>query len=235
MIDDDALDSRLRAADRARSVPKSPDSLGDLLHEVTQRKPIRTRHLKLVTTLGVGALIAIGAGVLPAAAAIQSFIAQIVDNPPGEGSEVIPDEGWLDTNASDIEMFVASRYPEELPLPGGVAPEDVMHTVAFSISQMGGVTQEIAVDQAYESYVYCRWVDVWLTTDDSGDIDGRNFAAGVMSDAASWPAVVATDGGGVVDQLNSFADAAAEGERDQDESAFQFNACPDWKAMGLSQ
>ena len=240
MIDDGELERRLALLDPARSNParSNPaveDSLDRLLSEVRVPRRRRPRHLKLVSALIVGGVIVAGAGALPAAAAFRAFLAQAVADPPGAGTEVIPDSDWIDTRAPDIDEFVASRFPESLPLPGGVEPHDVVTTVAFSINRMNGITQEIGVDRAYESYIYCRWVDVWLTSDAGGDTGGRDYAAQIMLDATTWPAVVATDGGGIVESQIAFARAAADGNRAEVQTAFDSNGCPGWKSLGAER
>jgi hypothetical protein len=235
LIDDNELDTRLARLDPARPVAVSDQSFDDLLSEVGVSRRRRPRSWKFVSAVITGGVIVIGAGALPAAAAIEAFLAQVVESAPGAGTEAIPESDWIDTGAGDIDAFVASRYPEALPMPGGVDPADVVATVAFSIGQSSGIRQEIGVDVAYESYIYCRWVDVWLTADSSGDAAGREYAARIMMDATTWPARVATDGGGVVDSQIAFAQAAAAGDRAEVQTAFAFNGCPGWKALGSEQ
>jgi hypothetical protein len=236
MIDDDVLSTRLTSIDPARLLPASDDAFDALLHEVGIVKKRRPRHLGLVSALALGGLVVVGAGALPAAAAIQSFLAQFVhDPPPGGGTETIPGSDWIDVEASDIDDFVASRYPESLPLPDGVDQESVVSTVSFSITRLGGIRQEIGVDLAYEAYIYCRWVDVWLESDSTGDADNRDHAAKIMTEATAWPALVTSDGGGVVDQQKRFAAAATDLDRTGVQAAFDANACPDWKAMGAAE
>jgi hypothetical protein len=236
MIDDEALDARLTSIDRASSLHGTDDGLDALLHDVSSSARRRPRRLKLVSAFAVGALIVVGAGALPAAAAIQSFLAQFVeDPPPGGGTETIPDSDWIDVEAADIDDFVASQYPDSLPLPDGVDQEAVISTVSFSITRLGGIRQEIGVDLAYEAYIYCRWVDVWLESDARGDAVDREYAAKIMTEATAWPALVASDGGGVVDQQKRFAAAATNGDRTEVQAAFDANACPDWKAMGSTE
>lgn len=235
MINDDELGARLTKLDRAQSVIATDESLDELLHKITIPAKRRANHLKLVSGLAVGGLLVIGVGVLPAAAAVRAFLAQVVEEPPGGGTEVIPESDWIDTGAGDIREFVASRYPDALPLPRGVARNDVIDTVAFSISRTAGIRQTTGVDRAYESYIYCRWVDVWLTSDAVGDGAGKNYAANIMHDAATWPATVAGDGGGVVEQQTKFATSAESGDSLGVQDAFDSNGCPGWKSLGSTQ
>ena len=235
MINDHELGVRLAQLDPARDAREPGPLFDDLLRTVSTSRGRKPRRLKLASALIVSSVVVIGVGALPAVAAIQDFLAQVVENPPGEGSEVIPDSAWIDTGTSDLGEFVASRYPESLPLPGGVDRGDVVDTVAFSIGNLGGITQDVGVDLAYESYVYCRWVDVWLTADANGAADDRAYAAGIMMDATKWPALVRTDGGGVVDSQIKFAQAAASGDSAEVLKAFEYNACPAWKSMGSQQ
>jgi hypothetical protein len=235
LTDDNELDARLARLDPARALAVDDQALDHLMDGARLSSRRRPRSWKFVSAVITGGVIVLGAGALPAAAVIQAILAQVVESPPGAGTEAIPESDWIDTGAEDIDAFVASRYPEDLPLPGGVDPADVVTTVSFSISQSSGLRQEIGVDVAYESYIYCRWVDVWLTTDAGGDAAGREYAATIMMDATTWPARVATDGGGVVDSQIAFAQAATAGDREEVQTAFAFNGCPGWKALGSEQ
>lgn len=234
MISDHELDARLAQLDPARSVSVADTAFDQMLSGV-RASPRRGHRSLRISAIIAGGVIVLGAGAFPAAAAIQAFLAQTVETTPGAGTEAIPGSDWIDTGAEDIDEFVASRYPESLPLPDGVDPADVVATVVFSISQSRGLRQEVGVGVAYESYIYCRWVDVWLTTDSSGDFAGRDYAARIMMDATTWPARVASDGGGVVDSQITFARAAAAGDRAEVQRAFDFNGCPGWKALGSEQ
>ena len=91
------------------------------------------------------------------------------------------------------------------------------------------------MDLAYESYIYCRWVDVWLTADANGAAADRSYAAGIMMDATKWPALVRADGNGVVDSQVMFAEAAAAGDSAEVLRAFEYNACATWKSLGSQQ
>lgn len=235
MIPDDDLTARLRRIDPAASTIDVSDSLDSLLEEVRKQKPRRKRRLGLISTLTVGGLIAVGAGALPAAAAIRSFLAEFVEGPAPSGSEVIAGYDWIDTSAPDIAEFVASRYPDDLPLPNGIDRQDVIDTVTYSISHMGGITQEIGVDRAYEAYYYCRWVDVWLASDSADNRSDRDYAARIMVESAAWPSFdVGGDGTGV-ELRKEFGAAAVAGDRTGVQYAFEISACADWKSMGQEQ
>lgn len=235
MISDDDLTARLSKVDPAASTAGGPETLDALLADVRSQPLRRRRRLGLVTTLTVGGLIAVGAGALPAAAAIRSFLAEFVEGPPPSGSEVIEGYDWIDTTASDIPDLVASRYPDNLRLPNGIDRQDVVDTITYSISNMGGITQEIAVDQAYEGYFYCRWVDVWLASDSADNQSDRDYAARIMVESATWTALVASDGGGVVQSREDFGEAAVAGDRSEVQKAYDYNACAGWKSMGQAQ
>ena len=118
MIDDHELDVRLARLDPASIYSEPGPLLDDLLGTVSTSRGSKPRRLKVVSALIVGSVVVIGVGALPAVAAIQAFLAQGVEIPPGAGTEVIPDSDWIDPGAADISEFVASRYPESLPLPG---------------------------------------------------------------------------------------------------------------------
>jgi hypothetical protein len=84
--------------------------------------------------------------------------------------------------------------------------------------------------RTYESAAYAEWIGAWLAADSAGDVVARAEATRALRDACTWPAIVATDGGGIVEMMEQFADAAEIGDRDGVEYAAQGNA--EWPATG---
>ena len=239
MIDDSELTRRFSKAVPARLDPPTRDALDEMVRSVSRgsRPRFSSRRTKWLSIVGGLSVIAIGAGALPATAdAVRSFMAYSVDQTGRGGTETIPNSRWIDTSQSDVAELVQSKYPESLPLPTGVLRSDVESTVAYSITQMGGVTQDVAIDVAYESYLFCRWTDVWLESDAQGKSSTRDAAAKVLADAVQWPAFVAVDADGSVTAMRKQhgADAAA-GNRAGVQQAFLGEGCADWQTMGARQ
>lgn len=58
----------------------------------------------------------------------------------------------------------------------------------------------------------CSWTGYWLDAFASGDIDARTEALAVLEEIPSWPALNASDGGGVIDAMIRNAQLAAAGD-----------------------
>lgn len=242
----DSLDSLLRAADplvlRAERRP-DPDTFLQALDrrdEVpsTTKDPRRRRRVAVLwITLGLAAGVGIAA---PAAAGVGSFLARTGTYPPAPNSssetqtEVVPDSEWIDATARDYVDYALTVYDTSLPLPDRYVAEDVAKRVAvhqFEVAAEYGVPvvqQTIGLKRAYESAVRCVWISNWQVAAKSGDRTEQQRSADVMAESATWPATVATDGGGVVDALRSEADGARRGDASMVASAYQSNACEEF-------
>ncbi|MFT4213859.1 MAG: hypothetical protein QM622_03680 [Microbacterium sp.] len=65
----------------------------------------------------------------------------------------------------------------------------------------------------FEQYARCAWRAEWLAADDAGDTARETTAASTLRAAASWPATVASDGGGLVAGELAVANAAIADDR----------------------
>lgn len=139
-----------------------------------------------------------GALALPTAAvAEQYFQAQtgIIDD--GYGTETQAGDEWIATEAADFGAYVSSVAPRELPTPAGFDWEAEAATVASWYSDEPGTVQRIGLVSDLERALWLGWLLEWIEADSAGDNSRREQAIAVLREAPTWPATVATDGGGI--------------------------------------
>ena len=228
MMTDEELAARLERADPGREQRASRATLDTLVRESEVAAPGRRRFPRLAVILGGLGVMLLGAGVAApvAADAIREFLAQ-TGTTCGAGTECNPDDEWIDTSAPDLAEYAGSVIPS-LPLPDPMTSDDLVRAVDAQLSANPGMQTETGIQRTFETIAYCAWVERWLELDDRGDVEGRTAAGVILQEAATWPAIVATDGGGIVDMLQAFGDLAAEGSRDAVQATAQMNACEAW-------
>lgn len=69
-----------------------------------------------------------------------------------------------------------------------------------------------AIMVTLEFNAVCVWTEYWLDAFASGDTDARTQALAVLEEIPSWPALNASDGGGVIDAMIRNAQLAAAGD-----------------------
>jgi len=233
MITDDELDGRLRAGDASRGFMASEQGLDALARNAERlagQQGAPRRRRRLFAGLSLAGLVVFGGAIAaPAAAdAIREFLAQS-DWRCTFGSECgDPDDGWIDTSAADLPDYLASVYPEQLPFAAPLTREDVLASIGGELASTPALTSETSVQRLFENTAYCSWVGLWLDSDTAGDTASRDDATAVLRDAASWPAMTATDGGGIMDNQAAFAGLAEDGDREGVMLAAQMNACASW-------
>jgi hypothetical protein len=209
---EEELDERLRSFDRMRGVAVPDEVLEQLLAEARSRGRIglrrKTAAIVGAALLGLGGLVA-----APAAAdAVREWLA-VADWQPEAGGEILPDSEMVDLSAPDLPDYIASRYPEWLPLAPGQTREELIATVVEQWSNVpeAGFTQEVGLRHSFEIAAYCGWVGAWL---DAENLDRAAEAGRVLADAAHWPAMEATDGDIIVEIMDEVARSAAAGDRE---------------------
>jgi len=233
MPDDfDALHKRMSLADPAVYLHVDDDTLTRLLDE--SKRPHVSVRRRLFIGVSIVGVFAIGAVAAPAAAdVLRAFFAQTGTFGNAEMSEEDSSE-WIDLLAPDAREYIASVYPDYLPVPSGIDAQQFRLTVADSIiatarttsEQEGGggvLQQRTGLVRSFEQTAYGEWIRTWLVADKAGDLVARDAAAAVMQKATTWPAFVATDGGGIIARMQTFADAAHDGDRDGMQAAAQYN------------
>lgn len=206
----DDIDRRLTAADRAHAADAGTL---DALAVAARREASLSRHRRLVA-IGVSALLAVGGGVVaaPAAAdAVREFLAQS-DWFPSPGGEVLPASEWVDTGQPDLRAYLDTLATDGVELAPGQDRDSLLDAVAESHAANPGLIQEVGLRRSFEVRAYCGWAVELLDAHRDGD-DGRyDSAAEHVLSAAEWPALVATDGGGITDRLRDVGHAAVDRE-----------------------
>jgi len=217
------LDSRL--ARLSRSVDVGPEVL-DVLAISTRDVARSTLRHRLIAGVTAGLLV-LGAGAVaaPAAAdAVREFLAQ-TGRPIGSGSEVIPDSEWIDLGAPDLRQYVESIYPEYVLLAPGQTRESAIDVVVEMWGQRNGETQAVGLQRTVETLAFCGWTTEWISAREDDDPGRAKTAAEMMLLTTTWPAVIATDGGGIVDDQRGYANAAIAGDRAGVSPALTANGC----------
>lgn len=210
-MNDDDLDTRL--ARLARTADVDPRALDALVGAT--RTTAQSLRRRLGAALGLIAVLVIGGGVIAAPASadvVRHFLAQL-GIPVGGGSEVIPESEWVDLEASDLRAYIDHVFPDETPLPPSLTREEIIDRTYAIWSTPDAMTQEVGLRRSVESFAYCGWAMELIDAQRDGDEGRYDHAAAIVLSAADWPALVATDGGGITDRLREVGTAAVEGER----------------------
>jgi hypothetical protein len=220
----------LRDADPATSLTTDAATLESLIGAARRNRPNRRRFF---IGAGIAGVLAIGIAAPAAADVVRAFLAQTGEfGLPGftENDE----SEYIDLLAPDAREYIMTVYPDYLPTPVAVDEHEFQLAVADKIvaaavatsQQEGGVgveQQRTGLVRTFEQFSYNEWIRAWLVADAAGDSAARDEATAVLADACSWPAFVATDGGGVIARMQTFADAAADGDRNGMQAAAQYN------------
>jgi hypothetical protein len=209
---DDELDARLKSADRMTGVSITGEALDKAFSDAREQAQ-RRRRLRVVVLAGSVA-VALGGGAIAAPAVadtIRDWLA-VAAWQPEPGGEILDSE-MVDLSAPDLPAYIASRFPEWLPIPPGATREQLIEDVVERWQGVpeAGFTQEVAFRESFESLAYCGWVDAWLT---SGEPATTARATEVLREAIDWPAFTQTDGGGRREFLTAYAIAAEAGDHD---------------------
>ncbi len=233
-VSDTELLAALRLADPAATteVPASA-ALAAVRHARASRV---SRRRWPVWAAALAALVVIG---VPAGAIATGFAARTgwfgSPNPGDDRDSVVSTESddseWLDLGAQDLPEVVAALYPEWLPLAPGMTREALVTRVAEAMAQADAVGQETLVRRTFEYEAYRDWIGAWIAAHENGDASGQEAAADVLRHAASWPAMAATDGGGVTDVMRAFADRIAMGDSDAAQALAQVEDAPGWDGV----
>ncbi|CUU54070.1 hypothetical protein Ga0074812_10273 [Parafrankia irregularis] len=135
---------------------------------------------------------------------------------------------WLNTGASDFREVMESLQPNDIPLPAGRSWQPVIDNSVANGQREGALMQVTGVRAAFAFYAECVWDYEWLVARQAGDSGRVDRAVEVMGGMASWPIVIATDGGGVRDWLRNMADAAARGDEGPVRQNLAANCDADW-------
>ena len=131
-----------------------------------------------------------------------------------------PNNQVVEMTKADYPQLVASEWPSYVPLPDGynqtafaTAIGQRMHDNAVADAKREGapgVEETVAlIHTDLENAGRCVWIQEWL--DAAPNSAQRQRATALLAESATWPATVASDGGGVVDSLRTVAEAAKTG------------------------
>lgn len=235
MIDDEELTQRLsRAGAAQRSIAVPPGTAALLVAETRRRAESRSLRRKMLA--GIGGVALVGGGIVAAPAAaevIHQFLTQ-TDIVFG-GSDVIEDSEFVDTSAPDLGAYLESIYPQDLPLAPGQTKEGVIEHVRAERSAQPGITQKVDLLRSLEHAAYIGWIDEWITAHKVGDTDRTATAAAMIADAATWPAFVATDAGGVTYMMSRYGEAVAAGDADAAQELAQVEGAASWDGVDRAE
>jgi hypothetical protein len=222
---DEELDARLRSADRMNGIA-IPDDVLDRVFAEARAEGRRGGRVR-TGVIGAGVVLGLigGAVAAPAIAdTVRAWLA-VSEWQPEAGGEVLPGSEMVDLSAADLPEYIASRYPEWLPLAPGETREHLIDEVVARWSMGSGNTQEVGLRHDFEMLAYCGWVDAWLNSADPSEVAQ---ATTVFRQAIDWPAMNETDGGGTREFLTVYAMAAEAGDRDGIQFAAWQYGCDAW-------
>lgn len=245
-------EARLRALGQLRSSPQAhveTEALTEMLEDPGTRSSADRgrpwRRYRIITRghrILVGGLIVLaGAGVAVPAAALTSWLARTGEFGDLATSTEVDDTEWIQLGASDAPQVVIDAYPDYLTLPDDVPQEAAIADVSRLFDRMaaeaGGqaLAQEGLMTQTYEFFAVCAWTGEWLDAHESGDASRADRAAHWLGDTESYPAVLAHDGGGVIDSLLGFAAAARDGDAKTVQKLYDMQSCGDKRVAGGKQ
>jgi len=236
MMSDAELIAALRAADPAALATVSD---GDALRAVRRARRERKRPRWGLIAGAIAATLVVG---VPAGAVAAGFMARTgwfgSPNPgdhrdhciSAEVTEYDCGDEWIDLSAPDLDKVVASVYPTWMPLAPGVTREDLTARVV-DISSADALTPVTSLRRTYESESYKDWLAAWIAANDRGDTAAQETASRVITQAADWPAIVATDGGRITDIMRAFAERIAAGDREAAQAAAEYEGAPAWDGI----
>jgi hypothetical protein len=203
MIDDVELDELLASADPVRPMRPELFSTLEMLRDEITREPIavsatrRPRRRRALAALCVIGLVGAGTGVAAANGLFARTGKQATGGEDGTGEVIRVD-------APDAPAVVA-ELGAGVPLPPGVSIDDV--TAPFLAGEPTEQS-ESGLQASIEFVAACKWATYWLDSNAAGDATAMADAQAVLDAVPSWSALVAADGGGVIDVWRNIAEAA---------------------------
>lgn len=220
-IDPDSHDSTvaaLAAADPAAGIALDSDTSHHFLSATldASTRPAPKKRKLTIAAAGVAGLLAI-AMATPAVADGIGYVAQTgLFGPDLSDSD---DSEWIQLGAPDYVDYAVTLYPDYARLPAGYDQTRFAELVAESTAKSLLAGEESATIQAtgivemFEYRARCAWQVEWLDANAAGDATRQANAATILVEAATWPATVITDGGGIVKAHQAVARAAQARDR----------------------
>ncbi len=200
------------------STPMLPTLDCDLATTGTTSQRRRRRGPARVAVIAAVAAVAMTA---TAAAAIvveagTGFFGGGEDSEEGSGELIRLDS----PGAGDIVDELAVGIP--LP-PGGDFAEVKVNLLSPDDEGNGVLMTESGITSTLSYVAACQWTGYWLDAFERGDAAQQAEAQAVLDEIPTWDAIVASDGGGVVEQLRRRADGARAGDPARFMQDYQIN------------
>ncbi|WP_336661976.1 hypothetical protein [Leucobacter sp. USHLN154] len=140
------------------------------------------------------------------------------------GSEGAPGAEWIDMGASDLDQYIASRAPRDIPLPDGVTWDDALANFFSRFDQdayiasndLGGsgqvAAESLVVDIMLENQARREWLTAWFEAYDREDEAMMSEAGRVLGQSADWPAEAASTRGAYLEQMHEWGRLIAAGD-----------------------
>ncbi|WP_200328974.1 hypothetical protein [Leucobacter sp. L43] len=140
------------------------------------------------------------------------------------GSEGAPGAEWIDMGASDLDQYIASRAPRDIPLPDGVTWDDALANFFSRFDQdayiasndLGGsgqvAAESLVVDIMLENQARREWLTAWFEAYDREDEAMMSEAGLVLGQSADWPAEAASTRGAYLEQMHEWGRLIAAGD-----------------------
>lgn len=154
-------------------------------------RPHRRRRLLLVVAAAIAALALAGAGWAGLKARTGFF------SSGGEGGT----GEYIRLDAPDAEPIV-DELARDIPLPPGQSFDSWKANVLgprAGTHGVGVVMSESGIRASLEYTAACEWTGYWLDGFERGDEQQMADGLRVLEEIPTWPATVASDGGGLVD------------------------------------
>jgi hypothetical protein len=119
---------------------------------------------------------------------------------------------WHDSTSPDFERAVTS-YTSELALPPGTDRAAYVALLRDQGQRQRFSVSDLDVESTVSYYGVCTWLTAWDRRHAAGDGAGAAQAVTALRRAVDAPALEATDGGGVVENLRQVVAAAGRGDR----------------------
>lgn len=207
-VRDDDISDDLRAAaeDVLNGILMTPSAARE--PTVVSGHAYRSRRARFVA-VAVAAAFAVGATAAAADHLVHAHTGWFSSGLTADGrrTEGGPGES-IRLDAPDAASVV-DRIGAPIPLPPG-ADFDWWkeHNLGPSPEGVGVEMTTSGIRTSLESTAACAWTGYWLAGYKRGDEAQKSAALTVLEQIPTWPALVASDGGGVIDSLETRAEGA---------------------------
>lgn len=160
-------------------------------------KPHRKLPVKLAVAGAIAAVAVVSVAFSGTAPWVSHFFA-------GEKeSEAIPYGEYWDTGSPQLKEGILKIYPKYVSLANGYDKKSVVEEEVRAAGKTRALRQPIGFIRDIEDAGRCTWLGQWIADAEDGNQAGMAKALAAYRQAASWPAIKKTDGGGIVEANQS--------------------------------